>query len=326
MLDDLLKLVFRTADIRPAFTASRCLAVKQSPAACRKCAEVCPHDAVTVRSGGVTIDEIDCSGCGLCVQACPSQALEPKTRLAAGRPTKCSRVAGDAQTVHCLARLQPTDLHRLLRGRSRLVLARGDCADCPIGGPDVPAAIEAVARDARELLTLRGSQLEIVVERRDSLDDDETAERLDRRELLRGGWRNLAAGASDVLAPLDPGEDDGELPREATLTYRALELAELTPETRVPWPLPLVSDACIMCPVCTRVCPTDAFSRSYDAEGGGALVLDPAHCIGCDACVSACPVDAIAMEPRPAWREASSGPREVYTRAARDADDGTVAR
>ena len=52
--------------------------------------------------------------------------------LEGGRAAKCSKVAGDAQTVHCLGRLRPTDLHRLLRSRSSLVLARGDCADCDL--------------------------------------------------------------------------------------------------------------------------------------------------------------------------------------------------
>ena len=326
MLDDLLNFVFRAADVRPEFTKARCLAVRQSPAACRRCAEVCPHDAVTVRGSGVEIDDVDCSGCGLCVQACPSQALEPRVRLEGGRAAKCSKVGGDAQTVHCLGRLRPTDLHRLLRGRSTLVLARGDCADCPIGSAAVAEAIDDVAARARELLALRGGAAEIRVERRERFDDAETAERIDRRALLRGGWRGLQHGASDALAPLDPGGDEREVPYEAARTWRALELADLAPETAVPWPLPVVSDACILCPICTKVCPTDAFSRTFDDDGGGALVLDPARCIGCDACVGVCPVRAIAMDRRPAWSSASTGAREAYRKHAGGGDAGTVAR
>lgn len=326
MLDDLLNFVFRAADVRPEFTKARCLAVRQSPAACRRCAEACPHDAVTVRGRGVEIDDVDCTGCGLCVQACPSQALEPRVRVEGGRAAKCSKVAGDAQTVHCLGRLRPTDLHRLLRGRASLVLARGDCAACEIGSAAVAEAIDDVAARARELLALRGGSAEIRVERRERFDDAETAETLDRRALLRGGWRGLQRGASDALAPLDPGGDDRDVPHEAARTWRALELADLAPETRVPWPLPNVSDACILCPICTKVCPTDAFSRTFDEDGGGALVLDPSRCIGCDACVGACPVRAIEMERRPAWSTASTGPREVYRKRAGGGDAGTVAR
>jgi Fe-S-cluster-containing hydrogenase component 2 len=288
---------------------------------------VCPHDAVTVRGRGVEIDDVDCTGCGLCVQACPSQALEPRVRLEGGRAAKCSQVEGDAQTVHCLGRLRPTDLHRLLRGRTTLVLARGDCAACPIGSAAVAEAIDDVVARARELLALRGGTTEIRVEQRERFDDAETAERLDRRALLRGGLRSLQRGASDALAPLDPGSDDeSEVPVEAARTWRALELADLAPETQVPWPLPVVSDACILCPICTKVCPTDAFSRVFDDDGGGALMLDPSRCIGCDACVGACPVHAIEMDRRPLWSSASTGPREAYRKHTGGSDAGTVAR
>jgi Fe-S-cluster-containing hydrogenase component 2 len=326
MFDDLLNLVFRAADVRPSFTKSRCLAVRQSPAACRRCAEVCPHDAVTVRGRGVEIDDVDCTGCGLCVQACPSEALEPRVRLEGGRAAKCSQVEGDAQTVHCLGRLRPTDLHRLLRGRQRLVLARGDCADCPIGTAAVRDAIEEVAGRARELLELRGGSGELVIEQRERLDDVDTAETLDRRALLRGGWRGLQRGASDALAPLDPGGDDGEIPAESARTWRALELADLAEDQTVPWPVPTVSDACILCPICTKVCPTDAFSRRFDEDGGAALVLEPSRCIGCDACVGACPVRAIEMERRPTWGAVAGGPRDAHVREGRDGEAGTVAR
>ena len=326
MLDDLLNFAFRAADVRPTFTKPRCLAVRQSPAACRRCADVCPHEAVEVRATGVTIDDVDCTGCGLCVQACPTEALEPKVRLAVGRPTKCSRVGGDAQTVHCLGRLRPTDLHQLVRGRSTLILAHGDCADCPIGTPEVLERVEEVVAAADELLELRGVERTIVVERRDELSDEETAERFDRRALLRGGWRSLASGASDALAPLDPGGEEGEVPRESARTWRALTLADLNAERDVPWPIPQVDHRCILCPICTRVCPTQAFSRTFDDDGGGALHLDPARCIGCDACVGACPVRAIEMERRPSWSTVSSGPFEAFRRTTDARDDGTTPR
>lgn len=326
MFDELLNFVFRAADVRPSFTKSRCLAVIQSPSACRRCAEVCPHDAVSVRGRGVEIDEVDCSGCGLCVQACPSEALTSRVHLSGGGSAKCSQVAGDAQTVHCLGRLRPSDVVRLLRAHDEITLARGDCAQCPIGNAAIATAVDEMVAEATELLSLRGVERQVHVEVTDRFDGAASPERIDRRALLRGGWRSVARGTSDVLAPLDPGPDDDGLPEEPARKWRALELADLAPQESVPWPVPEVSDACILCPVCTRVCPTDAFSRTFDQDGGGALVLDPAACIGCDACVPACPVDAIRMNRTPTWAEVSAGPREAYRRDPRDGPEGGVAR
>ena len=328
MLHELLGLIQRATEVRPTFHAARCLAVRQSPAACTRCADVCPHDAVTVRPGGVEIDPLDCTGCGICVQACPSQALEPNVRLGAGRSAKCSRVDGDAQTVTCLARLRPTDLHALARGRDDVVLAHGDCARCDVGDRSVPDRVRATIDDAQALLRLRGTTaVHLRLERRDRLDDDGGARTLDRRALLRGGWDGAKRGAADLLAPLDTGPDSEERPAEARRRWRALELADLAHDAPVTWPVPRVSDACILCPVCTRVCPTDAFARRYDDDGGGALMLTPDRCVGCDACVAACPVDAITMDATPAWGEIAHGPSEAFRRAPDRPDaTGTVPR
>lgn len=327
MFDDLLKMVMGAASVRPEFTASRCIAVKRSPAACRRCEEVCPHDAVTVHARSVEIDDVDCSGCGLCVQVCPSQALEPKVQYEPGTPVKCSQVAGDAQTVHCLGRLQPTDVVRLAHGRDELVLARGDCARCPVGTAAMAEVAEHTAADARTLLALRGQSCEVEVQERERLDERDTAERIDRRALLRSGWRGLQRRTSDALAPLDPGDAESAMPREATRRYRVLELADLAPEHDVDWPTPRIADGCILCPTCTRVCPTDAFWREYpEGDEAGVLMLDPARCVGCDACVDACPVKVIDMEPTPTWGEVSGGPREVYRRRSDDGPAGSVAR
>lgn len=260
------------------------------------------------------------------MQACPSEALTSNVRLPSTGSVKCSQVEGNAQTVHCLGRLRPSDLHRLVRGHDEVTLARAECADCPIGNAAVAEAIDGVVADAQELLALRGVERTIRVEVTDRQDDTGTQERMDRRSLLQGGWRNVARSAADALAPLDPGGEEDDLPEEPARRWRALELSDLVPETHVPWPVPDVDETCILCPVCTRVCPTDAFSRAYEDDGSGALLLEPSQCIGCDACVSACPVKAITMERTPTWADASSGSREVYRRPGRPSDDDAVPR
>lgn len=44
---------------------------------CGICENVCPYDAITVeRSGIAVVNEILCSGCGLCAASCPAGAIE----------------------------------------------------------------------------------------------------------------------------------------------------------------------------------------------------------------------------------------------------------
>ncbi|MBW2611905.1 MAG: 4Fe-4S binding protein [Deltaproteobacteria bacterium] len=39
---------------------------------CGQCAEACPVDAIPLKNGVYLIDAIECTGCMICVQACPS--------------------------------------------------------------------------------------------------------------------------------------------------------------------------------------------------------------------------------------------------------------
>ncbi|CAN5906515.1 4Fe-4S dicluster domain-containing protein [soil metagenome] len=316
MWDNLLNLFVKAVSVQPDYTKEHCLAYKQSVSACSICRDTCPHQAISfVRGKEVAIDDVDCTGCGLCVQACPSQALESKVSYQPGAPLKCSQVKGGAQSVQCLARLMPSDLLRLAGRKDSVTLVRADCGDCKIGNAAVPLAVELLQAEAQDLAALRGRDFAIetvVAERYDAVDNPDP---VSRRELLRGGWRGLQTSAADALAPFDPGgENDASLPHEMQRQYRLIERSVPEEDGVVPWILPRVADGCIMCPVCTNVCPTKAFGRDFDPPDleGTALLLEPDRCNGCSACVTACPVKVITLDEQVTWGELSGGKEIAY--------------
>ena len=318
-MDTLLDFVLKAADVRPAYEENRCIVVSRAKGACTACFDACPHDAITITSR-VEIDNVDCTGCGLCVQACPSGALEPKLNVANDGNARCSKVAGSAQSVQCLARLQPTDIVRLGGANGSATLGHGDCATCTIGSADVPRAVMVAVDRAAELAAVAGRTLNVTVERREHLDQRDRSDRLSRRSLLGFGLKNMKNVAGDALAPLerwlpagdaDSGDERVDPGIEHQRQLRLLELGTVAESAPVPFRLPRVADGCILCPMCTRACPTDAFSRELESEGG-ALYLDPERCVGCDACVGACPVRVITMDSDVTYGEITGGRTEAY--------------
>lgn len=318
-MDAILNFVLRAVDVTPTYEEARCLVVTRSTGACSACFDACPHDAVRITSR-VAIDPVDCTGCGLCVQACPSGALEPRLTIAPGGNARCSQVSGSAQSVQCLAKLQPTDIARLAGGKGSVTLGRGDCTACKIGSAAVPQVVAATAARAELLAHVTGRELEVRIEQVVSLDQRDAGDRLSRRSLLGGGLNSVKQAAGDALAPLErilPAPEPSlagariEPAVEHLRELRLLEIGAVAAAVAVPFRLPRVADGCILCPICTRACPTDAFTRVLEPEGG-ALFLDPERCVGCDACVAACPVKVITMDDDVSYGELTGGRVEAY--------------
>lgn len=49
---------------------------KNACIACKKCEKLCPHEAITVVNNLAEIDYTKCTGCGLCVDGCPTGCLK----------------------------------------------------------------------------------------------------------------------------------------------------------------------------------------------------------------------------------------------------------
>lgn len=62
--------------------------------------------------------------------------------------------------------------------------------------------------------------------------------------------------------------------------------------------LPVISDACIGCGKCEKVCPVLAISMQNKKEGKDVAVVDQNVCLGCGVCVRSCPKNTIHLEQR----------------------------
>lgn len=330
MWDNLFKFVLKAASIEPNYSKNTCIAYNQSLSACSACKDICPHEAISFKQAKeVLIDDVDCTGCGLCVQVCPSQALEARLNYQSGADIRCSKVKGNTQSVQCLARLTHIDLIRLAGSKNKLVLARADCNSCNIANGKVLDVLEQNKTKAQELANFRNKSLEIKIIETEQYNNTDNPDSISRRDLLKGGWRSLKQGASDALLPFDRGDhEDSFLPKNTIYQKQIIALAKPKDEQLVPWVLPQIADNCILCPVCTNVCPTNAFSRDFEPidKDGTILEIKPDHCNGCNACNMACPVSAITMNKDVTWASLSKDKIIAFYKDPSQVNDENIAR
>lgn len=136
----------------------RCIVTRYRASSCRRCAAVCPSEAITP-TPTLDVDADKCTRCGACAVACPTGALDlplPRAALRDGlRAGKtiiaCVRadLSGREETglrVECLGCVGSTDLLLAWHaGAGLLELVDGGCADCPSAKAvtELPVAIAA---------------------------------------------------------------------------------------------------------------------------------------------------------------------------------------
>lgn len=313
---DLLSLFGAKIDARPDYEPRTCIRVTHGEEHCSACYDACPHDAITL-GPRIEIDAIDCTGCGICIAACPSEALSTDVKLSRESRLRCGEVGGNSQSVNCFAELQPADYLRLAAPDGTLTLMRGDCANCKIGAANVPAITERALARASELAAETGQPFNPTFTAGEELTSVPEKRVVNRRSFLTLGFdegKGIVAGSlgpfeqlMDALEPLakryerfrpssEAERDRVPPPPETTREYRYLAQSEPS-EATVPWVIPAVAEGCIMCPICTRVCPTDAIDRDYRNPDSPELILQPDRCTGCNACVEACPVSVMTLVP-----------------------------
>ena len=272
-LDGLLNAFLKATDPRPRYTEARCLLYKNSVGGCDKCYGVCPKGAVRLEGWRVELDEVLCTGCGLCTGVCPGVALEYplggiQEALIRGKgKLRCSKAEGKGEEVLCLGRLTPGLLAEAGSRFGKVVLARGACGVCRIGGPEVPERLARMVEEARRYFPV---EVEVV-------EGELPGEKVGRRELFQALLGSAKRTAADLVPelPLAASEEkEGELPAELRLRRLA---ASRAPEVR--WPRIRVEEGCTLCPVCTNVCPTEAVRRVREGEEY-VLYLQVAACTG----------------------------------------------
>jgi len=283
--------------------SSRCLPIRFNESSCRRCADICPHNAISLE-GRLFVDEDRCTGCLLCTTVCPSGALEPNKGfdsclaklatvqdpvLGCGRTNDSSNAAmaclGGLSREHLLAMHHLPSLSGTLL---TLNLSRcGDCLNCSIL-PILKERLQSIADAGMD----RGG-------RRIVLEDAEgritvTHESIGRRSFFKSLRSTLFQSAAAVItATTDQSEHRSDYAEKRVPLRRLLlnrTINGLTPvlqelvHSRFDSSISF-TPACTTCQGCAAICPAGALlTKSQETNP---LFL-PERCTGCGLCVEFC--------------------------------------
>ncbi|GAB4172968.1 MAG: 4Fe-4S binding protein [Rhodocyclaceae bacterium] len=302
-----------------ALWPAACLALRAGEKACRRCARICPTNALGVADSGPRIAG-ECLGCGRCAASCPTGALRAEgydtpPRLPDGnQPVKldCWKLprglGGDATTrVPCLYGLSVTRLVELAaaaHGRGVVVLDHGWCGGCE-AGRGAASQLSRAIDEANALLAAcafpPSAQIRVRVEplpeamRADAIPTPSAEVPHSRRAFFRRLRVEISRIGKAPSAPDRVSLRAGAFPlparRRLIEVARALAGGSLT----LPLPAATVAQECANHGVCAAACPTGAL-RGYEDRDVQGLVFDPAACVACGLCERCCPEQALRIE------------------------------
>jgi ferredoxin len=305
----------------PQFRASRCTRYRFRYGECSRCADACPHAAITLGDEGATLDAARCQNCALCMSACrtgawTSDSFKPIELLRRAIKQSsftfaCAPSGATADAlVPCLGAIDAASLAYLAKRRIPVALHGADhcaaCAHSARGADQLALNLEACAVLARAAEPPAG---EPWVAPRLAADGARSAESgrqhkdftAGRRQLFR---RLVGRGIDEVARATEPVEAPPSVPDKAIRAgaYALTEQRELLQivcqrsdglPSFVPLhdTLPLMSlslrSGCTVCEACFRVCPTGAIQID-ESPADWQLKFQSDRCVACEACLEVC--------------------------------------
>jgi ferredoxin len=256
-----------------ALTYEWCVRSRSPEADCRVCVDVCPAQAVTLDGarGSIDVSLDDCTSCGLCEAACPTDAFSGVFDVADFVAQSPTLVACGRDGLACVGALSAEDLV-VLAFDNPLEVVANTCESGWTGHARARAAVE----QARAFLAALGVNRTITLREGSTMLPPPAKQAEPDRRPLSGLFAPRALPA-DARRLRQPEHLDERALHEVKLTSRRERLlAALPPEVK------------------------PRFS-SLPAESVGftsSKLLDEPTCTGCLACVDACPTAALGAPAR----------------------------
>lgn len=276
------------------FDRTRCLNGRYKEARCQKCRGLCPVHCI---NEALHIESRLCNHCGLCVAACPVEAIaalyysdrELKRLTAAGLPAvlACQKQNKESSWP-CLGFLESRLLVALAYGGNKLTVDNRACQQC---SPPVHTHLTTAIEDANQVLAFCKKGL---IQSGDDADHSVYGKKVISR---RSFFSEILGAAVETIreAAFPTGGNIERLERRNWITRSLSECPQDMPlEPLRGFFSMIVHDTCQACGLCAKFCTGKAITV---AEQAGILTIyhESIQCTGCKICAAHCPVQAIEI-------------------------------
>ena len=259
---------------------------------CRKCQESCHAGCI---DENLQIKSTDCNQCGLCLTACPTEAV-----AIAGYTSKAlTDLRGQVPQIGIVCRKNNSDsswpclgfvdgqlLLGLVAEGKEVVIDTTSCEGCK---PDVAVYLKMIVDQTNGIL--RAAQ-------KNSVRQEKVPVKIQEKGISRRAFfgQLLGAAVETVREVARPSDSRPERLERSALRDKVKNVFS---ETNLHQPTAVftglsISSRCQGCGICTKFCAPKAIT-SIDRVAEIDLFHEPLGCTGCGVCVAHCPVQAINL-------------------------------
>lgn len=289
-----------------------CLNFRFAKMTCFRCGEICRENSI---SEDLTIDTGRCNDCGLCLAACPAEAVASDMVTPAGIEMlfseeqhvilECNRQNKESRWP-CLGFLDARILMSLVfcaSSSDRQVVVNTDgCESCRFL---VAKELLKLTAEVNTCLALLGKRPLIIGEQVASMERPvRVVSRRDFFSLLLG---DAVSTVREIVR--EPAEAGEQLPRRQWFLRYSEEFDNGHISGALFYSL-TISSGCRTCGLCYKLCPNKAITV-FDHGQAMEFFHNPALCTGCEVCIRHCPCQAISLKPAERFGFQSVGKQEM---------------